>query len=41
MERRPVNTQTCTDWQLTYDMVGPGPGWKIRGATQIAPPTAC
>ena len=33
--------QECTDWQLTYDMVGPGPNWKIRGATPIVPPAAC
>lgn len=40
-EYSPDGTQTCTDWQLTYDMVGPGPDWKIRGATQIVAPTAC
>jgi hypothetical protein len=38
-EYSPDGTQDCTDWQLSYDMVGPGPNWKIRGATQLATPT--
>lgn len=35
------NGQTCTKWQLAYDMVGPGPGWLIRGARTLAPPRSC
>ncbi len=33
--------QVCTEWELAYDMVGPGPTWLIRGATALAPPVAC
>ncbi|HZG93066.1 MAG TPA: hypothetical protein VEZ42_22890, partial [Pseudonocardia sp.] len=33
--------QACTEWELAYDMVGPGPDWLIRGATALAPPVAC
>lgn len=40
-EYSPDGTQGCTDWQLSYDMVGPGPSWKIRGASELAPAVAC
>lgn len=33
--------QTCTDWDLTYDLVGPGPGYLIRSATPVTPPQSC
>ncbi len=33
--------QTCTNWRLAYDMVGPGPGWLIRSARTLTPPRAC
>jgi plasmid stability protein len=35
------NGQTCTNWELAYDMVGPGPGWLIKSARALAPPRAC
>jgi serine/threonine-protein kinase PknK len=35
------NGQTCTNWELAYDMAGPGPGWLIRGARTLTPPRAC
>ena len=33
--------QTCTNWRLAPDMVGPGPRWLIRGARMVAPPRSC
>ena len=35
------NGQTCTNWELAYDMIDPGPGWLIRGARALSPPRAC
>lgn len=33
--------QTCTNWELAYDLVGPGPGRLIRGARTLSPPRGC
>ena len=33
--------QTCTEWQLAYEMVGSGPNWLIRKATPIVAPVGC
>jgi non-specific serine/threonine protein kinase len=35
------NGQTCTEWELAYEMVGSGPNWLIRKATPIVSPVAC
>jgi serine/threonine-protein kinase PknK len=35
------NGQSCTEWQLAYEMVGSGPNWLIRKATPIVSPVAC
>jgi serine/threonine-protein kinase PknK len=33
--------QTCTQWDLVYAMVGPGPDWRIRLASSRSDPVAC
>jgi serine/threonine-protein kinase PknK len=33
--------QTCTEWQLAYQMVGSGPTWLIQKATPIVAPASC
>jgi hypothetical protein len=33
--------QTCTYWQLAYEMDGSGPVWLIRGASALTPPVGC
>ena len=33
--------QTCTQWDLVYTMVGPGPDWRIRLAGSRSDPVAC
>ena len=35
------NGQTCTQWDLVYAMVGPGPDWRIRLASSRSDPVAC
>jgi non-specific serine/threonine protein kinase len=35
------NGQSCTEWQLAYEMVGSGPSWLIRKATPIVSPVGC
>ena len=35
------NGQTCTQWDLVYTMVGPGPDWRIRLASSRSDPVAC
>jgi hypothetical protein len=35
------NGQTCTQWDLVYAMVGPGPDWRIRLASSRSDPLAC
>ena len=35
------NGQTCTQWNLVYAMVGPGPDWRIRLAGSRSDPVAC
>jgi serine/threonine protein kinase len=33
--------QLCSQWDLTYEMVGPDPRWLIRKATSNAAPVGC
>ncbi len=40
-ERFGPGGQTCTNWVLAYDLVGPGPGWLIRRAHTLQPPSSC
>jgi len=35
------NGQTCSQWDLVYTMVGPGPDWRIRLAGSRSDPVAC
>jgi len=33
--------QTCSQWDLVYDMVGPGPDWRIHLVSARGDPTPC
>ncbi len=35
------NGQTCSQWDLVYDMVGPGPDWRIHLVSTRSEPKAC
>ncbi len=35
------NGQTCSRWDLRYNMVGPGPNWRIHLASTRTDPKAC
>nr|ASV47059.1 hypothetical protein [uncultured bacterium] len=37
----PDGAQDCLDWELTYDLAGPGPGYLIRSGSPVTDPRPC